>query len=87
MTFHLVASLMTPGHFRSAWRLSQADRHAYLNIDNFRGLARIADETGLDAIFLGDAPAVGHEIAVRRPRSRRRPHPAGQAVTVGRFTW
>ncbi|GAA3085183.1 FMN-dependent oxidoreductase (nitrilotriacetate monooxygenase family) [Kribbella aluminosa] len=63
MTFHLIASLMTPGHFRSAWRLPDADPHAYLDIDYFRGLARIADEVGLDAIFLGDAPALGPEIA------------------------
>ncbi|MFF0341758.1 NtaA/DmoA family FMN-dependent monooxygenase [Kribbella sp. NPDC004875] len=63
MTFHLIASLMTPGHFRSAWRLPDADPNAYLDIDYFRGLARTADETGLDAIFLGDAPALGPEIA------------------------
>jgi FMN-dependent oxidoreductase (nitrilotriacetate monooxygenase family) len=64
MTLHLVASLMTPGHFRSAWRLPQADPNAYLDIDYFRGLARIADDVGLDAIFLGDGPAIGPEVAV-----------------------
>ncbi|MGW6195784.1 NtaA/DmoA family FMN-dependent monooxygenase [Kribbella sp. NPDC055110] len=64
MTFHLIASLMTPGHFRGAWRLPDADPNAYLDIDYFRGLARIADDVGLDAIFLGDAPALGPEVAV-----------------------
>ncbi|MFD7154046.1 NtaA/DmoA family FMN-dependent monooxygenase, partial [Kribbella sp. NPDC059898] len=62
MTFHLIASLMTPGHFRSAWRLPDADPRAYLDVDYFRGLAQLADETGLDAIFLGDAPALGPEV-------------------------
>jgi alkanesulfonate monooxygenase SsuD/methylene tetrahydromethanopterin reductase-like flavin-dependent oxidoreductase (luciferase family) len=64
MTLHLVASLMTPGHFRSAWRLPHSDPNAYLDIDYFRRLARIADGAGLDAIFLGDGPAIGHEVAV-----------------------
>jgi FMN-dependent oxidoreductase (nitrilotriacetate monooxygenase family) len=60
---HLVASLMTPGHFRTAWRLPAADPGANLSIDYYQRLARIADEAGLDAIFLGDAPALGPDIA------------------------
>jgi FMN-dependent oxidoreductase (nitrilotriacetate monooxygenase family) len=60
---HLVASLMTPGHFRTAWRLPAADPGANLSIDYYQRLARIADEAGLDAIFLGDAPALGLDIA------------------------
>lgn len=62
-TFHLVASLMTPGHFRSAWRLPAADPTANLSIDYFQRLAGIADEVGLDAIFVGDGPALGPDIA------------------------
>ncbi len=64
MTFHLVASLMTPGHFRAAWRLEHNDPGAHLSVDHFQALARTADEVGLDAIFLGDAPAVSADIAV-----------------------
>src|ERR1700712_1545039 len=60
---HLIASLMTPGHFRSAWRLPGSDPTANLSIDYFQGLARIADEAGLDAIFVGDGPALGPDIA------------------------
>jgi FMN-dependent oxidoreductase (nitrilotriacetate monooxygenase family) len=60
---HLVLSLMTPGHFRTAWRLPAADPAASLSIDYYAGLARIADETGVDAIFLGDAPALGPDVA------------------------
>ncbi|MBM7517534.1 NtaA/DmoA family FMN-dependent monooxygenase [Nocardioides nitrophenolicus] len=63
MTIHLVASLMTPGHFRAAWRLPHNDPGDHLSIDYFQGLARVADEVGLDAIFLGDAPALSPDIA------------------------
>lgn len=62
-TLHLVVSLMTPGHFRSAWRRPTADPTAHLSIEYFQRLARIADATGLDAIFLGDGPALGADIA------------------------
>ena len=60
---HLVASLMTPGHFRSAWRLPASDPTANLSIDYYQRLARIADDVGLDAIFVGDGPALGPDIA------------------------
>ncbi len=63
MAFHLVQSLLTPGHFRSAWRLPHADPFAYLDIDHFRRLARIAEEATIDAVFLGDGPALRGEIA------------------------
>jgi FMN-dependent oxidoreductase (nitrilotriacetate monooxygenase family) len=62
MTFHLNLSLMTPGHFRHAWRLPHNDPLAYLDIDHFRRLARIAEEARIDAVFLGDGPALRGEI-------------------------
>lgn len=63
MSFHLVASLMTPGHFRNAWRLPHNDPEAHFSVDYYQRLAQIADETGLDAIFLGDAPAMNPAVA------------------------
>jgi FMN-dependent oxidoreductase (nitrilotriacetate monooxygenase family) len=63
MTFHLIASLMTPGHFRAAWRLPHNKPSDWLSIDHFQALARIADDAGLHAIFLGDAPAISPDIA------------------------
>jgi alkanesulfonate monooxygenase SsuD/methylene tetrahydromethanopterin reductase-like flavin-dependent oxidoreductase (luciferase family) len=63
VTFHLVASLMTPGHFRAAWRLPHNHPTDWLSIDRFQRLARIADEAGLHAIFLGDTPALSPDIA------------------------
>jgi FMN-dependent oxidoreductase (nitrilotriacetate monooxygenase family) len=62
VTFHLVASLMTPGHFRAAWRLPHNHPTDWLSIDHFQRLARIADDAGLHAIFLGDAPALSPDI-------------------------
>ncbi|WP_436534565.1 NtaA/DmoA family FMN-dependent monooxygenase [Actinoplanes sp. HUAS TT8] len=62
MTFHLIISLMTPGHFRHAWRLPHRDPRAYLDVDHFTRLARIAEEARIDAVFLGDAPALRGEI-------------------------
>ncbi|MFM9378958.1 NtaA/DmoA family FMN-dependent monooxygenase [Gordonia sp. VNK21] len=60
---HLNLSLLTPGHFRQAWRLPEADPLAYLDVDNFVRLARLAEDAKLDAVFLGDAPALRGEIA------------------------
>jgi FMN-dependent oxidoreductase (nitrilotriacetate monooxygenase family) len=59
---HLIVSLMTPGHFRHAWRLPHADPLAYLDVDHFVRLAKIAEAAGIDAVFLGDGPALGDEI-------------------------
>ncbi|MBB4683940.1 NtaA/DmoA family FMN-dependent monooxygenase [Amycolatopsis jiangsuensis] len=59
---HLNLSLMTPGHFRHAWRLPHADPLAYLDIDHFQRLARIAEQAKVDAVFLGDGPALRGEI-------------------------
>ncbi|MGC4933656.1 NtaA/DmoA family FMN-dependent monooxygenase [Gordonia sp. DT30] len=55
-------SLMTPGHFRQAWRLPHADPTAYLDIDHFQRLAGIAEAAAIDAVFLGDGPALRGEI-------------------------
>lgn len=60
--FHLNLSLMTPGHFRHAWRLDHADPLAYLDIDYFQRLAKIAEAAKIDAVFLGDGPALRGEI-------------------------
>ncbi|WP_242459125.1 NtaA/DmoA family FMN-dependent monooxygenase [Rhodococcoides fascians] len=53
---------MTPGHFRHAWRLPHADPLAYLDIDHFARLAVIAEAAKIDAVFLGDGPALRGEI-------------------------
>ncbi|MFJ8788721.1 hypothetical protein [Streptomyces sp. NPDC102462] len=57
--FHLSLSLLTPGHFRHAWRLPHADPLAHLDVDHFTRLAKAAEDARIDAVFLGDGPALG----------------------------
>lgn len=63
MTFHLNLSLMTPGHFRGAWRLEGRDPLAWIDVARYRELARAAEEARIHAIFLGDSPGLGTSIA------------------------
>ncbi|MEB8340843.1 NtaA/DmoA family FMN-dependent monooxygenase [Streptomyces endophyticus] len=60
--FHLNLSLLTPGHFRQAWRLPHVDPRAHLDIGHFERLARAAEDASIDAVFLGDGPALGPGI-------------------------
>ncbi|RMB85043.1 NtaA/DmoA family FMN-dependent monooxygenase [Streptomyces shenzhenensis] len=60
--FHLNLSLLTPGHFRHAWRLPHADPLAQLDVDHFTRLAEAAEDARIDAVFLGDGPALGAGI-------------------------
>ncbi|MDR7161908.1 NtaA/DmoA family FMN-dependent monooxygenase [Arthrobacter sp. BE255] len=62
-TFHLNLSLMTPGHFRGAWRLPGRDPLAWVDVGRYRELARIAEEAKIHAVFLGDSPGLGTSIA------------------------
>lgn len=60
--FHLNLSLLTPGHFRQAWRLPHADPRAYLDVQYYRRLTKAAEDAKIDAVFLGDHPALGAGI-------------------------
>lgn len=60
--FHLSLSLLTPGHFRHAWRLPHADPLAHLDVDHFTRLAEAAEDARIDAVFLGDGPALGADV-------------------------
>lgn len=62
-TFHLNLSLMTPGHFRGAWRLPGRDPLAWVDVNRYRELVRIAEEAKIHAVFLGDSPGLGTSIA------------------------
>jgi FMN-dependent oxidoreductase (nitrilotriacetate monooxygenase family) len=55
---HLNVSLLTPGHFRGAWRLPERDPHAFYDIAHFQRNARLAEQGRLHAVFVGDAPAI-----------------------------
>ncbi|WOF23285.1 NtaA/DmoA family FMN-dependent monooxygenase [Microbacterium betulae] len=62
-TFHLNLSLMTPGHFRGAWRLPDRDPLAWIDVARYRELARQAEAARIHALFLGDSPGLGRAIA------------------------
>lgn len=60
---HLNISLLTPGHFRGAWRTTGNAPTDFVDPDHFRRLIRIAERGGLTAVFVGDAPALSPDIA------------------------
>ncbi len=62
-TFHLNLSLMTPGHFRTAWRLPGRDPLAWIDVARYRELTRAAEDAKIHAVFLGDSPGLGTSIA------------------------
>jgi FMN-dependent oxidoreductase (nitrilotriacetate monooxygenase family) len=57
--FHLNLSLWTPGQLRTSWRLPGRDPLAYLDVEYYRRLVRIAQEARVDAVLLGDSPSLG----------------------------
>ncbi|MCU1405655.1 MAG: ssuD [Glaciihabitans sp.] len=61
--FHLNLSLMTPGHFRAAWRLRGHDPLAILDITHFARLTEQAEAAKIHAVFLGDSPSASTAVA------------------------
>lgn len=61
--FHLNLSLMTPGHFRTAWRLPERNPLEWVNVARYRALAKKAEAAKIHAVFLGDSPGLGTAIA------------------------
>ncbi|MGW4580606.1 NtaA/DmoA family FMN-dependent monooxygenase [Rhodococcus sp. YH1] len=59
---HLNISLLTPGHFRGAWRTVGNNPTDFVDPEHFRRLIRIAERGSLTAVFVGDSPALSGEI-------------------------
>ncbi|MEE7476696.1 LLM class flavin-dependent oxidoreductase [Methylobacterium hispanicum] len=59
---HLNVNLLHSGVYPSAWRLPESRPDAFLDIDHFVRVARIAERGKLDAIFLADTPAINDRI-------------------------
>jgi FMN-dependent oxidoreductase (nitrilotriacetate monooxygenase family) len=66
---HLNAFLMSSGHHEAAWRLPQSDPHADFDVSHWVSLARLAERSKLDSLFLADGPSLWHGADFR---------PAGQ---------
>ena len=62
---HLNVNLLHSGVYPSAWRLPQSQPDAFVDIDHFVRVARIAERGKLDAIFLADTPAINDRIDYR----------------------
>ena len=59
---HLNISLLTPGHFRGSWRVEGNNPGDFVDPAHFRRLIRIAERGHLDAVFVGDSPALSSDI-------------------------
>lgn len=57
------------GAYAGAWRLPDARPDAFFNIAYYQDAARLAEEGGIDAIFLADAPAMLESPDYRPPRA------------------
>ena len=64
-TLHLNVNLLHSGVYPSAWRLPGSRPDAFVDIDHFIRVARIAERGKLDAIFLADTPAINDRIEDR----------------------
>lgn len=56
------------GAYAGAWRLPDARPDAFFNIAYYQDSARLAEEGGIDAVFLADAPALLESPEYRAPR-------------------
>lgn len=61
-SLHLNVSLLTPGHFRGAWRVDGNRATDFVDPEHYRRLIRIAQSGALHAVFVGDSPAVSPDI-------------------------
>jgi FMN-dependent oxidoreductase (nitrilotriacetate monooxygenase family) len=64
-TLHLNVNLLHSGVYPSAWRLPDSRPDAFIDIDHFIRVARVAERGKLDAIFLADTPAINDRIDYR----------------------
>jgi len=64
-TLHLNINILHSGFVPSAWRLPDADPNAFIDIDHYVNVARIAEAAKFDAVFLADNAAIADQIDFR----------------------
>lgn len=69
---HLNAFLNGVGHHEAAWRLSESDPHANVDIEHYVTLAQIAERGKFDSIFFADSPVLMGDPG-RRPSGKLEP--------------
>ncbi|MEX3815072.1 LLM class flavin-dependent oxidoreductase [Paraburkholderia sp. BR13439] len=62
---HLNVNILHSGFVPSAWRLEEADPRAFIDVDHYVHVARIAEAGKLDAVFLADNAAIVDQIDFR----------------------
>lgn len=62
---HLNVNILHSGFVPSAWRTSDADPRAFIDIDHYVRVARIAEAAKFDAVFLADNASIADQIDFR----------------------
>ncbi|MCC8395875.1 LLM class flavin-dependent oxidoreductase [Paraburkholderia sp. MMS20-SJTR3] len=62
---HLNVNILHSGFVPSAWRLEEADPRAFVDVDHYVRVARLAEAGKLDAVFLADNAAIVDQIDFR----------------------
>ena len=62
---HLNVNILHSGFVPSAWRLADADPRAFVDVNHYVRVARIAEAGKLDAVFLADNAATVDQIDFR----------------------
>ncbi|MGF6653811.1 FMN-dependent oxidoreductase (nitrilotriacetate monooxygenase family) [Paraburkholderia youngii] len=62
---HLNVNILHSGFVPSAWRLDEAEPCAFVDVDHYVRVARIAEAGKLDAVFLADNAAIVDQIDFR----------------------
>ena len=75
---NLNAYLRNSGYHEAAWRVSPADPASVLDPRHYIGLAKTAERSVLDSIFLPDSPGVAPLRAEFLPGARSNPTPTTQ---------
>ena len=62
---HLNVNILHSGFVPSAWRLAESDPAAFVDVQHYVNVARIAESAKFDAVFLADNAAIVDQIHFR----------------------
>ena len=70
---HFNAFLMSCGHHEAAWRLTDSNPFASMDLGHWTKLAQLAERGTFDSVFLADAPRCGATPSTARAARSSRP--------------
>ena len=62
---HLNINILHSGFVPSAWRVAEADPHAFIDVAHYVRVAQIAEAAKFDAVFLADNASIADQIGFR----------------------